>query len=194
MPCPDWIVLNRNRVCMPVNQAMKPTAMNRPIFIRPTGTPTARADAGLPPTEKIQLPMWVRSRIQVAMITKTIQYTTLVLMFTPPMVQLAENTSRAELKPCRVEMSGLDTWLVMVWVSAMLMPWSMKNVPSVTRKLGIPVLTTIQPFRNPMNSDTASATSTPTQVMVVNSYMNREAVSAELVTATPADRSNSPPI
>src|SRR5256885_14361032 len=115
-------------------------------------------------------------------------------MFTPPMVKLPENTTREELKPCRVEMSGLDTWLVMVWVSAMFRPWSMKNVPSVTRKEGIPVLTTIQPFRNPMNSDTASATSTPTQVMVVNSYMNREAVSAELVTATPADRSNSPPI
>ena len=31
---------------MPVNQAMNLTAMNRPIFIRATGTPTARA---LPP-------------------------------------------------------------------------------------------------------------------------------------------------
>ena len=66
-------------------------------------------------------------------------------------------------------MSGLDTWLVIVWVSAMFRPWSMKNVPSVTRKLGMPVLTTIQPFRNPMNSATASATSTPTQALVVNS-------------------------
>ena len=90
-------------------------------------------------------------------------------MFTPPMVQLAENTSRAELKPCRVEMSGLATWLVMVWVSAMFSPWSMKNVPSVTRKLGIPVLTTIQPLMNPMSSDSTSATSTPTQALVVNS-------------------------
>ena len=52
---------------MPVNQAIRPTAMNRPIFIRPTGTPTARADGAEPPTEKIQLPMRVRSRIQVAM-------------------------------------------------------------------------------------------------------------------------------
>ena len=42
------------------------------------------------------------------MMTKTIQSTTLVLMFTPPIVQDAENTSRAELKPCRVEMSGLE--------------------------------------------------------------------------------------
>ena len=45
----------------------------------------------------------------------------------------------------------------------------MKNVPSVTRKLGMPVLTTIQPFRNPINSDRTSATSTPTQALVVNS-------------------------
>ena len=90
-------------------------------------------------------------------------------MFTPPMVKLAENTFCAELKPCSVEMSGLATWLVMVWVRAMLMPWSMKNVPRVTRKLGIPVLTTIQPFRNPINSEDPSATSTPTQALVVNS-------------------------
>src|ERR1035437_6061718 len=41
------MVLNRNRVCMPVNQAISPTAMNRPIFIFPTGTPTARA-VGVP--------------------------------------------------------------------------------------------------------------------------------------------------
>ena len=90
-------------------------------------------------------------------------------MFTPPMVKLPENTSRAELKPCKVEMSGLATWLVMVWVSAMLIPCSMKKVPSVTRKLGMPVLTTIQPFRNPMNRARPSPTSTPTQALRVNS-------------------------
>ena len=90
-------------------------------------------------------------------------------MFTPPMVKLPENTIRAELKPCRVEMSGLATWLVMVWVRAMFSPCNMKKVPSVTRKLGMPVLTTIQPFRNPMSRDRASATSTPTQALVVNS-------------------------
>src|ERR1700744_185182 len=118
----------------------------------------------------------------------------LVLMFTPPIVQLAENTVRAELNPCRVEMSGLATWLVMVWVSAMLIPWSMKNVPRVTRKDGIPVLTTIQPLTNPMPRENTSAISTPTQAFVVNHQANRDAHSAELVTATPADRSNSPPI
>ena len=90
-------------------------------------------------------------------------------MFTPPIVQDAENTSRAELKPCRVEMSGLDTWLVMVWVSAMFSPCSMKNMPSVIRKLGMPVLITSQPLMNPISSDRTSATSTPTQALVVNS-------------------------
>ena len=115
-------------------------------------------------------------------------------MFTPPMVKLPENTTRAELKPCRVEMSGLATWLVMVWVSAMLIPWSMKNVPRVTRKDGIPVLTTIQPLMKPISRANPSATSTPTQALVVNHQANSDPHSAELVTETPADRSNSPPI
>ena len=58
---------------MPVNQAMNPTAMNGPIFTRATGTPTARALCADPPTEKIQWPRRLRSRIQVASRTKTIQ-------------------------------------------------------------------------------------------------------------------------
>src|SRR6266700_7120238 len=95
-------------------------------------------------------------------------------MFTPPMVQLAENTSRAELKPARVEMSGLDTWLVMVWVSAMFRPCSMKNVPRVTRKLGMPVLTTIQPFRNPISRASASATNIPRSEEHTSELQSRE--------------------
>src|SRR5258708_38473208 len=117
-----------------------------------------------------------------------------VRMFTPAMVKLEENTFWAELNPWMLEISGLATWLVMVWVRARFSPWSMKNVPSVTRKLGIPVLTTIQPLRNPIVRDRARATSTPTQTFVENSKLNRDAHRAELVTATPADRSNSPPI
>jgi hypothetical protein len=90
-------------------------------------------------------------------------------MFTPPMVKLEANSFCAELKPCMSEMLGLATWFVMVCVRARFRPCSMKNVPSVTRKLGIPVLTTIQPFRNPMNRDRPRATSTPTHMLVVNS-------------------------
>ena len=33
-----------------MNQARKDTVMNRPIFTRVTGTPTARAESALPPT------------------------------------------------------------------------------------------------------------------------------------------------
>src|SRR5258707_238044 len=116
-----------------------------------------------------------------------------VRMFTPAMVKLEENTFWAELNPWMLEISGLATWLVMVWLRARFSPWSMKNVPSVTGKLGIPVLTTIQPLRNPIVRDRARATSTPTQTFVENSKLNRDAHRAELVTATPADRSNSPP-
>jgi hypothetical protein len=47
--------------------------MNRPIFTLATGTPTARALGAEPPTEKIQLPTRVRSRIQVAIAVTTIQ-------------------------------------------------------------------------------------------------------------------------
>ena len=47
--------------------------MNRPIFTLATGTPTARALIADPPTEKIQLPRRVRSRIQVAISVMTIQ-------------------------------------------------------------------------------------------------------------------------
>ena len=66
-------------------------------------------------------------------------------------------------------MSGLATWLVMVRVSARFSPSSMKKVPSVTRKLGMPVRTTIQPLMNPTARATASATATPTHTFTVNS-------------------------
>ena len=179
---------------MPVNQAMNPTAMNRPIFIRPTGTPTARAAGAFPPTAKIQLPTRVRSRIHVAIRTKTIQQRTVMLTLTPPISKLVANTAFAELKPWMLEMSGLATWLVMVRVSARFSPSSMKNVPRVTRKLGMPVRVTIQPLMNPTSSAITSATATPTHTFTVNSKLNKDAASAAVMTATPAERSNSPPI
>ena len=60
-------------MCMPVNQAPKPTSMNSPIFTRFTGIPTARALSPWPPTAKIQLPSCVWSSIQVAIAANTIQ-------------------------------------------------------------------------------------------------------------------------
>ncbi len=42
--------VERNSSCMPTNQARKPTAMNSPILVFATGTPTARALSASPPT------------------------------------------------------------------------------------------------------------------------------------------------
>ena len=59
--------------------------MNRPIFTLFTGTPTARADAALPPTAKIQLPIRVRVRIHDAMATNSSHHTTVICTVTLPM-------------------------------------------------------------------------------------------------------------
>ena len=45
-----------------------------------------------------------------------------------------------------------------------------------------------------MPSDSSRAKATPTQTLPAISVANIEAASDEVVTATPADRSNSPPI
>src|SRR3954468_18892684 len=194
MPTPDCTVLKANRMCMPVNQAMKPTAMNRPIFTRLTGTPTARELGAEPPTAKIQLPMWVRSSTQVATATNRIHHSRVIRIDTPPIENDDANTFCAELKPWMSDTSLVATLPVMTLVRARLRPRSMKNVPSVTRKLGMPVFTTRYPLMKPMPSATTSETTTPTHMFVVNSKLNIDATSADAVTATPADRSNSPPI
>src|SRR6188472_1312277 len=45
-----------------------------------------------------------------------------------------------------------------------------------------------------MPRDTTKAKPTPTQTFVLKYQLNIDAVSAELITATPVERSNSPPI
>ena len=50
----------------PTNQAAPAVNMNSPILVPFTGTPTARAASRSPPVAKIQLPILVRHRIQVA--------------------------------------------------------------------------------------------------------------------------------
>jgi hypothetical protein len=47
--------------------------MNSPILVFATGTPTARAAFSSPPTAKIQLPILVLSRMNVATATRAIQ-------------------------------------------------------------------------------------------------------------------------
>ncbi len=79
-------------------------------------------------------------------------------------------------------------------VTPRLAPVSIRKVPSVTMKLGSRVRPSTQPLKPPTASATASETSTPTQVTAVNWYETIEEVSAAVVTSTPAERSNSPPI
>src|SRR6266702_3422260 len=168
MPMPDCTVLNANRMCMPVNQARNPTAMNRPIFTLFTGTPTARELGAEPPTAKIQLPRWVRSSTQVATTTNRIHHSSVTRIDTPPMLNDEANTFCAEAKPAMLDTSLVPTLPVICLVIARLSPRSMKNVPSVTRKLGMPVFTTRYPLMKPMTSATTSDTATPIHMFVVN--------------------------
>src|SRR6266545_3452336 len=84
MPSPDCTVLNENSRFMPANQARVDTVMNRPIFTRRTGTPTARALVAAPPAEKIQLPIRVRSSTHVAMATNSSHHSTEMRIEVPP--------------------------------------------------------------------------------------------------------------
>src|SRR5207248_9326412 len=167
-PMPDCTVLNANRMCMPVNQARKPTVMNRPIFTLLTGTPTARELGDEPPTAKIQLPRCVRSSTQVPMMMNRIHHSNVTRIATPPMVNEEANTFCAELNPWMSDTSLVPTLPVISFVTARLSPRSMKNVPSVTRKLGMPVFTTRYPLMKPTTSATTSDTNTPTHMLVVN--------------------------
>ncbi len=153
---------------MPTNQAPKPTSMNREIFVKATGTPTARAESLLPPTAKIQLPYLVRSSTQVASAAKASHHTTVILTWTTPTSKDEENSAFAWLKPSMSLMSSVATLPVISLVTARLTPWRIRNVPSVTRKEGRPVLISSQPLRNPMPSDATSATITPTQTFMLS--------------------------
>ena len=108
--------------------------------------------------------------------------------------KLDANTARAESKPSMDAMFVVETCPVTSLVMAMLRPWSIRNIDSVTRKLGSFVRTRIHPLRNPMARETASATAAPTHTFTEKYQANIDAVRPEVITATPADRSNSPPI
>ena len=123
--------------------------MNRPILTLFTGTPTARADAALPPTAKIQLPIRVRVRIQVAMATNRSHHTTVILTVTLPMSKEDAKIALALSKPSMSETFLVATEPVSSFVTPRFAPCRMKNVPSVIRKLGIPVLCTRIPVEEP---------------------------------------------
>ena len=87
-----------------------------------------------------------------------------------------------------------ETPPVTMRVTARLTPCSTKNVPRVTRKLGRPVLCSSHPLNAPMDRENSSATKTPTQTLRPKYHAVWAAARPEAVTATPAERSNSPPI
>src|SRR6266487_3589557 len=152
----------------PVNQARNPTAMNSPIFTRFTATPTARELAAEPPTAQIQLPMCVRSRTHVATRMNRIHHSSVIRIDTPPTVNEEANTFFAESNPSMLDTSLVPTLPVTCLVRARLSPRSMKNVPSFTMKLWMPVLTTRSPLLYSITSATTSETATPTHMFVVN--------------------------
>src|SRR5664279_5763436 len=94
---------------MPESHARNPTPMNNAILTLFTGTPTALALAGLPPTAKIQLPMRVRFSVQVATSTNSNHHTTVILTVTPKMSNDDANTALALSKPSMSETFWVDT-------------------------------------------------------------------------------------
>src|SRR6478752_6617771 len=122
--------------------------MNRPIFTLLTGTPTARADAGLPPTAKIQFP--IRVRVHDAMATKSSHQTTVIRTVTEPIWNDDAKIALRLLNPSMSETLVVATWPVSNLVTPRLAPCSTKNVPNVTRNDGIPVRTTRYPLSQPM--------------------------------------------
>ena len=79
-------------------------------------------------------------------------------------------------------------------VSHRLNPRRMKNVPSVTMKLGSPERTTMNPLRKPMVRAMASAIAAAIQMLSPVWTLKIAANIPVVPVITPADRSNSPPI
>ena len=97
-------------------------------------------------------------------------------------------------KPAMPAMSCVATLPVISLVMAMLRPCSIRKVPSVTRKLGSLVRIMSQPLNAPTQSEKNRAKTTPAHRLPATSVAKIEAARDDVVTATPADRSNSPPI
>src|SRR3954468_16988567 len=122
------------------------------------------------------------------------QYTTVISIFTGPILKFEAKTACALSNPSMSLIELDETPPATIRVTARFTPWRTKNVPRVTRKLGSPVMWSSQPLNAPIARETTSAISTPTQTLRLKYQAVRAAVSPEVVTATPADRSNSPPI
>ncbi len=132
--------------------------MNSATFVRFTGTPTARALVAFPPAANIQFPVRVLDSSHVPAATSPSHQRMLTLTSAPPTFIVEEKNALAESNPAMFEMSFVATFPVTSRVIARLMPCSIRNVPSVTRKLGKPVRTSIHPLNAPMLSESTSAT------------------------------------
>src|SRR5918911_3298960 len=117
-----------------------------------------------------------------------------ISMLTGPMLKFEAKTACAAPKPSTSLIEFEDTPPATIRVTARFTPWSTKNVPRVTRKLGRPVMWSRNPLKAPIARETTSAKTTPTQTLRLKYHARCAAASPDVVTATPADRSNSPPI
>ena len=80
---------------------------------------------------------------------------------TPKTVNVDANTARADSQPCMSFTLGVATWPETSFVTAMLAPVSINNVPSVIKKLGILVFITRYPLKNPIASARINANPAP---------------------------------
>ena len=115
-------------------------------------------------------------------------------MLIEPMLNWEAKTAFALLKPSMSLIRFEETPPAMSRVMARLAPARTKNDPSVTRKLGSPVLCNRKPLKAPIANEKSSASRTPTQTLSPRYQDACAAVRPEVVTATPVERSNSPPI
>src|SRR5262249_55086939 len=145
-------------VMIPQKAATVDVAMKSRIFVRATGTPTLRAATGSPPALKIQLPRRVRASTQAATTVRPSHH--MVATLSPYFGHTVDaKILCANEKPEAWSMSSIETPPVILVVSPASIPRSMKNVPSVTMKLGSFVFTTVNPFRKPMPTPKSRQTS-----------------------------------
>src|SRR5690242_1593281 len=138
--------------------------------------------------------MRVRCRIQPDSATKNSHHSTVPQTVTGPTWKFDEKMFAMKLNPSIWLMSELDTEPVTSFVTPRLAPCRTKNVPSVIRKLGMPVFITRYPLMKPTSRQNSSETSAPTTRLMPKYQQSIELTRPALIVMTPADRSNSPPI
>src|SRR5690625_2013607 len=110
------------------------------------------------------------------------------------MVSELPKTIFADAKPSMSEIGRVDTLPPIRRVRARFSPASIRNIARVTMNEGRRVLMKMTPLMNPIPREKTSATATPTHTLVTKNQVNMEAVIPLEITATPVERSNSPPI